>query len=699
MTGADAETRSQQVKPFRRVRSKRKPGRIDSGTRAFGTVIRMALRYRWTLLGSFACSLMVGLLWGANVGTLYPVFEVVLYGRSLSDSIAERLEEREHRVAEFQREILELKATLRVATESQREELEARSNELAALLATEKQSRAAHQYALRLSEKYLPATPFATLVLVMAILLGATVLRGSFLAFSEILTDRVVQRTIFNLRGHLYSRILQLDLGRIQKERTSRLMSRITHDVSHINDSLSTLFGQAVREPLKLLACLAGAAFISWRLVLILIVVALPAVLLVMYLSLLLKKNAAREMMGMGRLYARLSESFGGIHTVQAFNMQRYEKRNFYSANREILERRNRVKMVTSFIKPLVEFASTGGVLVVILMGTHLLLSRETSLLGISLTSRTLDPSSLMVFSGFLIAASDPFRKLSQVFLKLRCGAVASKRVLKLASKGPTIVDPVNPQPLASPVNEIVFDKVRFRYPRGQLALRNIHLTIRREERIALIGPNGSGKTTLINLLLRFYDPKKGQIRFDGTDLRDVQLRELRDRVSVVAQYTTLFDDSVFNNIRYGSPHATRQQVEQAARDAFAHDFIQSDLNEGYETVLGERGCRLSGGQRQRIALARALLREPEFLILDEATSNVDMESEKLIYDAIDRNRRYCTVLIVNHRLTALPFVNRVILMDGGRIVRDGSREEVCELLGWSNWPEMTQEWKSRKSA
>jgi ATP-binding cassette subfamily B protein/subfamily B ATP-binding cassette protein MsbA len=248
-------------------------------------------------------------------------------------------------------------------------------------------------------------------------------------------------------------------------------------------------------------------------------------------------------------------------------------------------------------------------------------------------------------------------------------------------------------------VSEIVFDSVRFRYPRGSLALRRIHLTIRRKERIALVGPNGSGKTTLINLLLRFYDPKKGQIRFDGTDLRDVRLRELRDRVSVVAQHTTLFDDTLFNNIRYGSPHATRQQVEQAAKDAFAHEFIQGELNEGYETVLGERGCRLSGGQRQRIALARAFLRDPELLILDEATSSIDMESEKLIYDAIDRNRKDCTVLIVNHRLTALPFVNRIIVMDAGRIIRDGSREEVCEVLGWSNWSETTQEVRSRKSA
>jgi ATP-binding cassette subfamily B protein/subfamily B ATP-binding cassette protein MsbA len=228
-----------------------------------------------------------------------------------------------------------------------------------------------------------------------------------------------------------------------------------------------------------------------------------------------------------------------------------------------------------------------------------------------------------------------------------------------------------------------VIDDVDFKYSKGDFVLKNFQLTIRSGERLALIGPNGCGKSTLTNLILRFYDPYKGSIRIDDIDVRQFRIRELRNQIAVVPQETLLFDDSVMNNIRYGSPHATDDDVRSAARDAHADEFIRNELDCAYGTIVGEKGCWLSGGQRQRIALARAFLRNPQILILDEATSHIDIKSEHLIYDAIAASSRDRMVIIVTHCTAALRIADRIVSMNDGQVIHSGTHEQLLARDPW----------------
>jgi ATP-binding cassette subfamily B protein/subfamily B ATP-binding cassette protein MsbA len=272
---------------------------------------------------------------------------------------------------------------------------------------------------------------------------------------------------------------------------------------------------------------------------------------------------------------------------------------------------------------------------------------------------------------------------LSDIYTRIQAGLAAAERVFPILDRESAITDPTNPQPLPQPHRELIFDHVRFRYEPEKPVLDDIDLRIPYGETIAVVGPNGCGKTTLVNLIPRFYDPAEGAVRVDDVDLRDVKLRDLRRRIGLVSQQTLLFDDTVGNNVRYGSPHATDEEVIEAAKKARAHRFIMEDLEQGYDTSVGQGGNRLSGGQRQRIALARAILRDPEILILDEATSQIDLESEQLIHQALEQFVRGRTAVIITHRLSTLDLADRVVVMNAGRIDDVGTHEELirrCEL-------------------
>jgi ATP-binding cassette subfamily B protein/subfamily B ATP-binding cassette protein MsbA len=261
--------------------------------------------------------------------------------------------------------------------------------------------------------------------------------------------------------------------------------------------------------------------------------------------------------------------------------------------------------------------------------------------------------------------------------------AAASERIYQLIDRPSEIKNPPRPKPLPRHHREIEFRAVNFHYKPGTPVLRDVNLRIPFGETIALVGANGCGKSTLVNLLPRFFDPIQGVVLLDGTDVRDVRLRDLRRQIGLVPQNTLLFDDTVFNNIRYGCPDATREQVIAAARQAHAHQFIEERLSDGYETIAGPQGNQLSGGQRQRIALARAILRDPGILILDEATSQIDVESEQLIHQVLEQFTLDRTAIIITHRLSTLALADRIVVMDAGRIVDLGQHEELlrrCEL-------------------
>ncbi len=643
----------------------------------FARSLRLALRYRWTVIASVVCSLIVAALWGANIGTLYPLVEIVGNTQSLGQWVDKGIKSSQGTIDAEAETAKRLQAEIDRAPDDERWALE---RDLAHAVNRREAAEAAlarYQWWKPWIDDYLPADPYQTLLVVIAAFIVATIVKDSFLTLSSFLVDRVAQLATFDLRKQFYRRTLRMDLSTFSESGTSDLLSRFTNDVNAIADGIQTLVGRAVREPLKMIACFIGAAYISWQLLLLSMILAPPTGLLVTTLAKTLKRANRKALEQMSSLYGILAESFGGIKVVKAFTMERYERRRFHEASKQCYKKAMRIALFDALINPVTEVMGITMISLAILFGAYLVMNQQNYLWGIKMSDEPLSLSALMVFYGFLAGVSDPARRLTEVFNKLQRASAAADRVYAALDREPTVFDPPQPQTLHRHHRELLFDHVSFRYTAQQPVLDEINLRIPFGETIALVGPNGCGKTTLASLVPRFFDPVKGAVRLDGIDLRDVRLQDLRSQIGIVTQETLLFDDTVLNNIRYGCPQATREQVIEAARQAHAHKFIEQKLEDGYDTIVGQGGGRLSGGQRQRIALARAILRDPAILILDEATSQIDLESEQLIHKVLEQFIRHRTTLIVTHRLATLALADRVVVVQGGRIEDIGTHEQL----------------------
>jgi len=643
----------------------------------FGRVLRGALRHRFTFIASIVCALGASVLWGGNIGSIYPFIEVAFNGQSCQRWIDTKVAKTQQAIADWSATLESLNRRLDSAESAELSNLRAQVRSAEIRLAAERKALQKYLWLKPYVDRYLPSEPFLTVVLFVGLLVLGTLLKDLFLIANSILVARLSLLATFQLQKQFYRRSLRMDVATFTNEGTSDLMSRFTHDMQAVQAGMNALLGKLVREPLKMAACLIGAAYICWRLLILSLVVVPVAALLIRWLARTLKRANRRAMEEMALIYNTLEETFRGMKIVKAFTMERQERRRFHKNAKTYYKKALRIARYDSLSHPITEIMGILTICLALLAGGYLAIRGETHLLGIRMSTRPIDLASLMLFYGLLAGAADPARKLSDVLTQIQRAAAAADRIYALLDREPSVRDPKCPRALGRHCQDLVFENVDFAYQPGRPVLEGINLKIRFGETIAIVGPSGCGKTTLANLIPRFADPTGGAIRLDGIPINEVRLRALRRQIGLVTQDPLLFDDTIFNNIRYGSPKATAEQVIAAARQACADRFIEQELPHGYQTVLGPMGGQLSGGQRQRIALARAILRDPAILILDEATSQIDLESEQVIQKVLDRFIRGRTTVIITHRLGALALADRIVVMQTGRILDVGTHSEL----------------------
>ncbi len=371
------------------------------------------------------------------------------------------------------------------------------------------------------------------------------------------------------------------------------------------------------------------------------------------------------------------------MRVVKAFNMEDHERRRFQVVANDVYKKSMRISVFSSLARINTELLGVFMISLSVLAGGYLVLNHETHLFGIRMCDSPMSFGSLMVFFGFLIGVSDPLRKMGDVFNMIQSGIVAADRVFPLIDQRAAVADPKTPLPMPQGMLSIEFDQVRFEYEPGKMILKGVTETVPAGTSLAIVGHNGCGKSTLTNLIPRFFDtncsdPKlsPGAIKIGGINVRNVRVKDLRQSIGYVSQLTMLFSDTIAENICYGTPDATRAEIVAAAKQAHAHEFIMA-LEYGYDTNIGEHGGKLSGGQRQRLSLARAILKNPEILILDEATSQIDPESKILIHETLAEFIKGRTTVVITHRFSTLELVDRIMLMKDGQIVDCGTHQEL----------------------
>lgn len=655
----------------------------------FGKVLRIAFKQPLAILGIGITALLVGVLWGGNISAIYPVVEVAFRDESLHYWIDLKIEECRQAKEQLESQMRRLQGELLpggggdpVAAASGSKSPPSQEQGVAESRSLERQISQC-EARLRLLEALRPwiyrLTPndaFLTLCFILTLLLIGTALKCAALVGNSVLVARVAQRTVFALRRRLFSHALRLELNRPGQEGTAQLMSRFTHDMNAIYGGLTILLGRMTREPLKMIACLGGAAYICWPLLLFSLMVVPPAGWAIWRLGRLLKRANRKAMEEMAQLYGTLEEALRALPVVKAFTMEPYEKRRFFDTSHRYLQKGMKIAIYDALTNPVTEILGIAIISLAMMAGAYLVLQERTTFWGFPVTAQPLSMPELVLFYALLAGAADPVRKLSDVFSGLQASFAAADRVFAILEQAPEVADKPHARRISRHRRHIVFDHVWFSYTPECPVLRDINLTIPFGETLMIVGGSGSGKSTLISLIPRFYDPQQGEIRLDGIPLPDIRLRSLRKQIGLVTQEPVLFHDTILNNIKYGSPHASDEQAIDAAKAAHAHLFIEQ-LPQGYDTVLGPMGLGLSGGQRQRIALARAILRDPAILILDEATSQIDVESEQLIHEALKSFIAGRTTILITHRISSIGLADRVLLMHEGQIADIGRHDEL----------------------
>ena len=689
------------------------PGETPTGgfpARRLGWLLSLVCRYRGILVLGLACTVAFACLHTVSIAVSFPVLKILLEEEGLrgwadrtvagqrlgvafaplSDSDAARLITVQSDSALFRggvrvddglrssagepasdllREVanVEPEATVTVHVLGAGDVAGALPRELSLTVAEAEWSLRMLRWAVSLLPPNADVEKLRTLVYLLVGLVLVVSLANTFRYFGEVLIAKAVLRAMMRLRTDLYERTLHLPMSFFSGRSTSDIVGRFVQDIQEIQRGMLTLVAKSIREPLRALFIMGLAFLLDWRITLVMTVVTPIAVLVFWRIGRSVKKSNRKLLQAYGSMIGALTTSLQSLAVVKAYTAEDRERERLLQVDQRVFKQQLKLAKLQAFVSPMIE--SIGVI--------------AASCLMIWFASLVLDHGlSISKFGTLAVTLSvlfDPLRKLTDVYVRIQRALAGAERVMDVLNQ-PTETELGTPEVALQPLEKAIeFADVSYTYPGAEKpALRTVNLAIRKGETVAIVGPNGSGKTTLVSMLPRLFDPDDGEVRYDGIDIRKATLRSLRNQIGLVTQEAIVFAGTPIENIGYGQHPIDRPRAEDAARKASADEFIRG-IPGGYDAALGERGTTLSGGERQRLAIARAIFRSAPILIFDEATSQVDSESELEIRVAIREFAKGRTTLIIAHRFSTIQFADRIIVMDAGRVVDTGTHRELFD--------------------
>jgi ATP-binding cassette, subfamily B, bacterial MsbA len=511
---------------------------------------------------------------------------------------------------------------------------------------------------------------FYALAAICIIVIAAIFLKNCFLYLSYRVLAPMRNRVMKRLRAELYTKILELPIGYFTEQRKGDIISRMSNDSNEIEWSVISTLEGLIKEPLTILIILTALVIMSPTLSLFLLILLPLTGFIIGRVSRSLRKQSTTAQEEQGVLMSILDETLGGLRVIKAFNAEALLQKKFFKSNDTLNHIRNKMIFRRDLASPMSEFLGVLVLSIVLWFGGRMVLKDEI-----------IAPAVFITYILFFTQIINPAKSLSTAFYNAQRGSAAIKRIEDILYAPITVEESLQPKTLKTFQHSIEFRNVSFSYEDITI-LDNINLTIEKGKTVALVGSSGAGKSTLADLIPRFHDITKGQLLIDGVDIREYSLHSLREQMGIVTQEPILFNDTIANNIALGNPAANIAEIEQAARIANAHDFIMNK-EENYQTNIGDRGSKLSGGERQRLTIARAVLKNPPILILDEATSSLDTESERLVQDAINHMMQNRTSIVIAHRLSTIRHADEIIVLQKGRIVERGNHHELLMHNGF----------------